>query len=301
MSAAKLTAAKLTLGPVLFNWSADTLRDFWFRMADEAPLDTVCLGEVVCAKRAPFSTPVLAQVIERLQAAGKEVVVSTLGLVMDHKDRELVEAMTGFDDLLVEANDVTAVAQLGGRPFAVGPLVNLYNEGTLAMLEGMGAVRACLPVELPLPSIAAIAGTAKAEIEVQAYGRMPLALSARCYHARAHGLAKDGCQYVCGQDADGLPVDTLDGRPFLTVNGTQTMSVAYQALTRELADLTAAGVSRFRLWPQDVDMVLVARTYRDLLDGRLDATEALATLDELSGVDLANGYIHGQEGHRMVG
>jgi collagenase-like PrtC family protease len=30
-------------------------------------------------------------------------------------------------------------------------------------------------------------------VEVQIFGRLPLALSARCYHARAHGRTKDSC------------------------------------------------------------------------------------------------------------
>ena len=39
---------KLTLGPNLFNWQPDVWRDFYFRIADEASVDTVAVGEVVC-------------------------------------------------------------------------------------------------------------------------------------------------------------------------------------------------------------------------------------------------------------
>ena len=31
--------SKLTLGPVLFSWAAETWRDFYFRIADEAEVD----------------------------------------------------------------------------------------------------------------------------------------------------------------------------------------------------------------------------------------------------------------------
>ena len=37
----------LTLGPLLFNWKLERRRDFYFRVADEAPVDCVYLGEVV--------------------------------------------------------------------------------------------------------------------------------------------------------------------------------------------------------------------------------------------------------------
>ena len=46
----KMTKTGLTLGPVLFNWSPDRLRDFYARIADEAEVDRVHLGEVVCGK-----------------------------------------------------------------------------------------------------------------------------------------------------------------------------------------------------------------------------------------------------------
>ena len=39
---------KLTLGPVLFNWTPEAWRDFYLRIADEAPVDTVCIGDKVC-------------------------------------------------------------------------------------------------------------------------------------------------------------------------------------------------------------------------------------------------------------
>ena len=46
--------SELTLGPVLFNWEPERWRDFYFRIADEAPVGTVYLGEVICFKRAPL-------------------------------------------------------------------------------------------------------------------------------------------------------------------------------------------------------------------------------------------------------
>jgi collagenase-like PrtC family protease len=130
-------------------------------------------------------------------------------------------------------------------------------------------------------------------LEVQAFGRWPLAISARCYHARAYGRTKATCQYACGDDPDGLPVDTLDDEPFLTVNGVQTLSRSYACLAAELGELQAAGVGAFRLTPQSVDMAAVAQLYRELLDGRRGADSVLDALEDLSGdVPLANGYYH---------
>jgi collagenase-like PrtC family protease len=291
----------LSLGPLLYNWRAEVWRDFHLRIADEAPVDTVHLGEVVCSKRS--SARHFDEVIRRLQVAGKEVVVSTLALVMSDSESAALHRLVDKygDGCLIEANDISAVAALAGRRHVVGPFVNVYNEGTLAVLAGLGACRVCLPAEVPAGAIGIMARLGTPEIEVQVFGRLPLALSARCYHARSRGLAKDGCRTVCAEDPDGLPVDTIDGTPFLSVNGTQTMSHHTLDLLPALSALRAAGVHRFRLWPQRCDMVAVAGLYRDVVDGRADPVEADRKLAELlPTVDFANGYLYARQGCAWV-
>ena len=293
---------KLKLGPVLFHWPPEKLRDFYFRIADEAPLDSVCIGEVVCAKRAPFFAPHLPEIAERLEKAGKEVVFSTLALIMNEREMKATRELAAADGLLVEANDMAAVGLLSGRPHAIGPYINVYNEGTLECLARRGAVTVCLPVELPASSLAVLAAVGGVDLEVQVFGRLPLALSARCYHARSRSRHKDNCQYVCGDDPDGLVVETLDGRPFLAVNGTQTMSYTYCNLAGELEALSGMGVRRFRLSPHDVDMVAVARLFRDLLDAREEpgaAFESLAAL--VPWASFSNGIFHGMEETALAG
>ena len=311
MSPGAPRAAKLTLGPLLFNWPAERARDFYFRIAEEAPMDTVCIGEVVCSKRAPFFAPYLPAVVARLEAAGKEVVHSTLALIMSERERRDLAALAAAENLFVEANDLAAVALLDGRDHAIGPYVNVYNEGTLAFLARRGARRVALPFELPARALAALAnaaatmeipGETRPELEVQVFGRTPLAISARCYHARAQGLHRNNCQYVCEADRDGMTLDTLDGRPFLAVNGTQTLSHAIGNLAAELAALRAMGIGRFRLSPQDVDMVAVAETFRAVLDGRLEPDAALERLSGLAAfAPFANGFYHGAEGAARIG
>ena len=291
---------KLTLGPVPYLWSAETWRDYHFRIADEAPVDTVCVGEVVCAKRSGVHARHLDAVIERLRAAGKEVVRSTLALIMDDADRTELRAATEFDGL-VEANDIAACALLAGRPHVLGPFVNVYNEGTLAALAARGATRVCLPAELPKESIVALAADSPAELEIQAFGRLPLAISARCYAARNQGRGKDDCGFACERNAEGLDVDTLDGDPFLAVNGTQIQSASVYNLLAELDELRDMGIGRIRLWPMQADMTAVAQAFRDRLDGRLDAEAAEHALTErLGGHRFCNGFYHGREGAAFI-
>jgi collagenase-like PrtC family protease len=291
----------LTMGPVLFNWDPDKWREFYFRIADEAPVERVVVGEIVCSKRAPFFDKHLPDVIERLTAAGKQVFFGSQILVMNKLERQAQAELNelGFP---VEANDLSAVSLLKGRPFAAGPFLNIYNEHALKVFEGHGATHITLPGELSLASIGPIVKAARVPVEVFAFGRMPLAISARCYHARSHGLSKDGCQYVCNKDPNGLDVDTLDGDPFLAVNGVQTLSYTVHNVLEDIPELQAAGISGLRLSPQNIDMVEVARIFRETLDDALDTQEALKRLDHLlGGLPFSNGFLHGEEGFRAKG
>lgn len=295
---------RLSLGPVLFNWPGERRRDFYFRIADEAPIDVVYLGEIVCSKRTPFYKPFLPEIAERLTRAGKEVVWSTSILVETRREIAELRELAQDGDLAVEANDLGAVALLAGRRHCIGPTVNVYNEDTLAFLARRGARRFALPWELPAASIAplaAAAARANAEIEANVFGRMPLAISARCYHARAHGLAKDSCRYVCVEDPDGLDVRTLDDEPFLAVNGVQTLSHRYLCLLEDLPALVRLGAALLRLWPHAVDMVAAARLFRDVADGRLEAAAARAALSALApSAVFANGFYHGAAGAAAI-
>lgn len=294
---AQSSKSKLTLGPLLFHWSPDKMRDFYFRIADEAPVDTVHIGEAVCAKRLPLTERALDEARVRLLNAGKEIVLSSLAIIADEKDMASTSALAEERDLLVEANDIAALASVDGRPHMIGPFVNIYNEDTIDFLARRGAVRLCLPPEMHRDAIAAIAAKTAVELEVFAFGRVPLALSARCYHARVNDLHKDNCRFVCNQDTDGMAVETLASQPFVAVNGVQTLSFTYNSLIGELGELRRLGVNRFRLSPHDTDMVAVAETFRAALDGEIDAEEAQARLaEELPDAQFANGFFHRREG-----
>ncbi len=294
--------SRLTLGPLLFHWSGQKRRDFYFRIADEAPVDAVYLGEVVCSKRESVFAPFRDEVIERLRAAGKDVVLSTLALVTTARDVEEIRELVA-EGHTVEANDVACLQVLAGRPHVVGPYVNVFNERARDFVVGHGATRVVLPVEMPATSIRTVADTSTGtEIEVQAFGRLPLSVAMRCYHARAHNRTKDHCQLVCGLDPDGLTAETVDGVDVLTINGTQTLTHGHGVLLTELASLQAGGVTHFRLSPHDLDMVRVASLYREVLDGRCDGAAAIEALRPLTGsVPYVNGFLHGREGLAWVG
>lgn len=292
-----MSGIALTLGPVFFHWSPDRLCDFYRRIADEAPIDRVHVGEVVCGKRMPFSDPLWPEIIERLERAGKEVVLSTLAAPTTLRERRSLEDLCA-DERLVEINDVTGLPSRFGKPFVTGPFLNVYNEASARFLIELGAQTICPPVELSLAAVSGMAGACpEAEFEIFVFGRLPLALSGRCYHARIHGLHKDSCQFTCEKDADGLAVDTLDDQQFLAINGVQTLSNQVQAFCPAPTDLTSTGVRRIRLSPHTSDMIEVAKTYRALVDGREDPKGARFVLSclDLPGT-LVDGYFFAKPG-----
>lgn len=293
---------QLTLGPLFYLWDDARWRDFYYRMADEAEVDTVVLGEVVCSKRDHFHVDALDEVIARLTAAGKRVRLASLALVTLEREMKAVRRLAGREDIEVEVGELAAHAAMNGRPHAIGPMVNVYNAPTARVLSTRGATAICLPPELPAASIRDIIGRVpELTFEVFAFGRVPLAISARCAHARLKGLTKDNCQFVCGEDPDGLEVETLDDQPFLALNGVQTMSSTCLSLLTDITLVKSMGVHSLRLSPQLCDMVGVVRAFRDVADDKLEPAEGVARLQaHYPKATFSNGFIHDGPGHELM-
>jgi collagenase-like PrtC family protease len=184
-------------------------------------------------------------------------------------------------------------------PFVTGPSVNIYNPRTLARLAAMGLRRWVMPVELPRDTLAAMqaARPPGVETEVFAYGRVPLALSARCFTARAHDLAKDDCQFRCIDYPDGLLLQTREDAPFLALNGIQTQSARTYTLLGELEDLRGLAVDVIRISPQATGTLAVIDAFADVLAGQCSADEAQQALLPLMPVGgPCDGYWYGRPG-----
>ncbi len=290
---------ELTIGPNQFFWNSDKWTAFYADMA-QAPIDRVVLGELICSKRLPFYGDRIPDAIEALQDAGKQVALTSLALVTLKRERKMTGELAEMG-VEVEVNDLTALASLPkGAAFSVGPLVNVYNEGTLDWLARLGATRICLPPELTLQSVKVLARKAAGRgvaVEVWGYGRLPLAISGRCYHARLHGRAKDSCLFACEDDPDGLRVSTLEDQPFLAMNGVQTLSDSYACAAFQIEALVEAGVSALHLSPHSQGFVQICQLFRQRLDGALDgAGLASGVQDAAKDVRLSDGFLESARG-----
>lgn len=294
----------LTVGPNQFFWSAERWAALYTDLC-EAPVERVVLGELVCSKRLPFYQAEIPKAISRLQEAGKMVAITSLALVTLKRERGLTRDLMDIG-VEVEVNDLTALRYLpDGIAFSVGPLVNVYNEGTVSWLASRGATRICLPPELPLKSIEVLAAKAASlgvEIEVWGHGRLPLAMSGRCYHARLHGRGKDNCQFACEDDPDGLEVRTLDEQPFLAMNGVQTLSASYACAVHQIKALQNAGVSALRLSPQSTGFIALCQHYRDLQEDNCDVGAVVEAIrKDIGQAQLSDGFLTGKPGVEWSG
>lgn len=279
---------RLTLGPLQYFWPRERVLAF-YRDAATWPIDVIYLGETVCSKRRELRTRDWIDLAYELAASGREVVLSTLALLEAESELaalgRLVEA-----GLRVEANDMSAVQMLRerGLRFVGGPSLNVYNDAALRLLMEDGLERLVLGVEHGRSVVEEFraSGMTLPELEIAAWGRLPLSYSARCFTARALDLAKDDCGFRCIEHPDGLPLASRDGAPFLTINGIQVQTAGRFDLGPELAELQATGIGLLRLYPQAAGMAEVVARFRD----------AIVTGVPPARVGEENGYWHGLPG-----
>ncbi|TCJ16996.1 U32 family peptidase [Parasulfuritortus cantonensis] len=289
---------KLALGPLLYYWSREDTLAF-YEAAAGWPVDIVYLGETVCSRRHLMRLADWLEVADRLAGAGKEVVLSSLPLVESESDLKAMRKLVGNGRHRVEANDFGAVRLCieAGVGFVAGATLNVYNPETLAMLAEAGAFRWVPPVEMNRAMLEAMPVPAGVATEVFAYGRLPLAYSARCFTARRYNLQKDDCQFKCLEHPDGLTLYTREDQPFLAMNGIQTQSARIYTLAHRVGELADTGVEVLRLSPQYRNMAAVVAHYREALAG---APADPAELRKFMYADPCDGYWLGKSGQDFL-
>jgi collagenase-like PrtC family protease len=302
----------LTVGPLQYWWPRARTMAFYADVADSAA-DTVVLGEVVCSRRHEYKTEDWLALARDLAVAGKRVVLATLALVASEAELRTLRRVCEQGEFAVEAGDASALAVLARAhaadparpPFWLGPHVNVYSRAALAEYAPLGVAAWVPPLELSIDAAACInpvddivRGPAGPVLtELFAYGRMPLAFSARCFTARHHRLKKDECDFRCNADPDGLLLSTAEGKPFLVLNGVQTQSAALHCLLGARDEVAAAGIRRLRLSPSSGDFQRVIALYDAVYNRGASPADAVAELRtlQLPG-ELVDGYAHRRRG-----
>lgn len=302
MVANTLKTLKLSLGPVLFFWPREKVLRFYEEMADQS-LDVIYLGETVCARRHEVKTQDWIDLAKDLAASGKEVVLSSQVLLESEIDLRRLRKLVEQGEFKLEANDLGAakLARDHGLPFVAGQTLNIYNEVTLEFFMALGSVRWVTPVEISAKKIEAVLEKVPCiEAEVFGWGLMPLAFSARCFTARYYDLRKDLCEFKCQEHPDALLIRTREGKPFLRLNGIETMSAGCQCLLPYHDEMQQLGVKMLRISPQAEHTARIIELHAACLQEQVNVEEAVAELQALALGELIDGYWRGVPGSAVL-
>ncbi len=289
---------KLALAPIPYYWQKEVVYDF-YKSIETAPVDIVYLGEVVCAKRHELRFEDWVEIGKRLQKAGKEVVFSTQVLLESDTHLNTMRRVVQNGYFSVEANDMGALRLLANKGnFVAGLHLNIYNPSALSLVSDFGAKRWVMPLEMNKADLEEMIRVKPDDIEVEvfAYGRMPLAFSARCFTARYYNFPKDDCHFNCIHHPEGLLLKTRESEDFLILNGIQTQSDRIYCLLHEIPLLQKMGINVLRITPQQNRTTDVLSLYQAVLTKELTTDVAFSTLKQLMPAKPCNGYWYARPG-----
>ncbi|MCE2593730.1 U32 family peptidase [Motilimonas cestriensis] len=266
---------KVSLGPILYFWPKQTVADF-YQQAQDSDADIIYLGETVCSKRRELkSKDWLALAKQLADNTDKQIVLSTMALLEAPSEVRVLKELCENQQFMVEANDLGAVQLLSeyAVPFVCGPAINCYNANVIQFLLGKGMTRWVMPVELSgdwlrtlLQDCQQLGIRDQFEVEVFAWGHMPLAYSARCFTARSENKAKDDCELCCINYPQGRTMRSQENQDLFVLNGIQTQSGLRYNLLNEVPQLaTLADI--VRVSPESMASLSVPTQFKQQLNG----------------------------------
>ena len=282
---------KLSLGPLLYFWPKADIEQF-YQQACSGPAEIIYLGETVCSKRRELRLQDWLQLAEPLRAAGKQAVLSTLALIQSPSELTEMKRWVDNGELMIEANYLGSIqlAYEAGLPFVCGPAINCYNADVVELLVKKGMQRWVMPVELSRDWLQQLLAECEKrhirdhfEVELFAYGHLPLAYSARCFTARAENKPKDQCQLACLAYPQGRLAQSQEGADVFVLNGIQTQSGYCYNLLRDIPAM-AGLVDVIRLSPQGADTHEWLERFDQARDGQIPSINRSASE--------CNGYWH---------
>ncbi len=291
---------KITLGPIPFLWEKERILSF-YKEVSATSVSTVYLGEVVCSKRSVLGRDTIEALARMLSDAGKEVVVSTLGLITHRDELNFIESLCSLP-LNIEVNNIGVLNLCPDKSRVIGgPHLSIYNAPAAKFLAGLGIRRIVFMPELSQQAIESLSlSVPSVEKEIIAFGNLPLAFSWRCYTARALNLSKTNCAIVCKKYPSGMPLDTMEGMPLFNINGTQLMSEKKVCMIEQINTLRSFGIGHLRIIPQEHHTSDIVELFNKVITGDLFVPTAFEALKRFAPAGVSNGWFYGRAGWEYV-
>ncbi|NJD88426.1 MAG: U32 family peptidase [Betaproteobacteria bacterium] len=293
---------RIAIAPIPYPWGRARVQAF-YEEAATWPVDIVCLGESVCAKRSALAPREWLDLARRLEGSGREVVFASPPGLETPGELHLYASLADEGRFAVEVNDVGLFPRLRGKaPIVAGPHLHVYNAATLRTLIRWGAYRWVAPYEIDAPTLAELAAGLPSCLETEAFvlGAIPLAYSPRCFTAARRGRTRKDCGQACLDAPAGEALESLEGEELFVQDGKQTLSARPVSLLSELARLVSAGATVLRLQPAARGTGEVVRLVREALAGRMEAGAAQDAAELALGRRTTNGFWHGGAGMERV-
>ncbi|WP_396587344.1 U32 family peptidase [Bermanella sp. R86510] len=288
---------QVSIGNILFFWNREKVYNFYEKVA-QSNASIVYVGESVCSKRRELSLGDWLEIGRYLEASGKQVVLSGLALLEAKSELSTLKKVCDNGNFMVEANDFSAVDILSslGLVFCAGAALNIYNQFDIKFLHNRGMKRWVMPVELSKDWLQDIQGNMDKvklyrdiEVEVYAYGYIPLAYSARCFTARSLNLPKDDCRLSCINFPQGRVLNSQEDERLFIMNGIQTLSGKPVNLINDTAGMSEL-VNICRISPHSFECI-------DWVDSFLGNNNEHPPI---SNQDYCNGFWHKIEGMKVI-
>lgn len=275
----------LALAPISHAWTGSVLTSFYEKVALNTQIEQVYLGEVVCQKRSVLSLNAWLEMADILHSAGKKVVFSLPWLVNSRSDERWIDKVLSHWSGMVEANDLTGVAAASAakRPFVGGNQLAIYNAATLSWMTAQGMQMWSPPVEMSKQWLSQLLTGCQSSpvIELFAFGRTNLGISARCIQAREARTSRQQCKKLCVGVKPPV-LETLNGESLLVANGHTVMSASE-------CNLLALEINL----PDYVDSLRVSLSYPEQLAKLEQYRQGLA-------FEQCNGFWFGKSGAEKV-
>ncbi len=275
----------ISIGPILYNWSKNKIKNFYKNISKKG-VSKIYFGELTCINKG-FSIDEIMEIGEMVKKEGKEFIISTPPLIKSKEEIEYLKMLLKLPFPL-EMNSFAPLSLSIKSDLIAGVYLSIYNPYSAGYLKSLGFKRIVIPFELSKEDIKFMDGI---DLEIYAYGILPIGISWRCYTLRI--LRSNRCFRQCLNYPDGIPVNSIDGNSIFIINGKVILTNKNLSLLEYINELRDTGISTIRISPQMDRNEELVDVFIEVVSGKMKIDRALDILNDIKDRELFNGWYLG--------